>query len=70
LSHYQDFDEEARMNIKRLSGGIICLALAALLAVLPADKVVFMVDGTNAPIVPTVVLAALGLALLITSVRR
>jgi hypothetical protein len=58
------------MNIKRLSGGIICLALAALLAVSPADMVVFMVDGTNAPIVPTVVLAALGLALLITSVRR
>ena len=39
------------MNRSRLIGGIICLVLAALLAVLavvlPADKMIFMVNDTN-----------------------
>jgi hypothetical protein len=62
------------MNRGRLVGGIICLALAVLLAVLnltlPAGKVVFMVGDTNAPILPVIVLAIVGLALLITARER
>ena len=62
------------MNKGRLVGGIICLALAALLAVLsltlPSDEVVFMIGDTNAPIVPVVVLAFVGLALLVTARKR
>ena len=60
------------MNKSRLIWGIICLALAALLAVLnivlPADKLVFMVGDTNMPYVPPVVLGIVGIVLLITAV--
>ena len=59
------------MNKSRLIGGIICLALAVLLAVLafalPADKMIFMVDDTNMPIVPAIGLGIVGLALIITA---
>lgn len=62
------------MDRGRLIGGIICLALAALLAVLnltlPEGKVVFMVGDTNAPLLPVIVLAIVGLALLITARER
>ena len=62
------------MNKSRLVWGIICLALAALLAVLnvvlPADKLMFMVDDTNMPWVPPVVLGILGIVLLATAGRR
>ena len=62
------------MNKSRLIGGIICLALAVLLAVLsfalPADKMTFMVGDTNMPYVPAIGLAIVGLALIITSWRR
>jgi len=61
------------MNKSRLVWGIICLALAALLAVLnvvlPADKLMFMVDDTNMPWVPPVVLGILGIVLLSTAGR-
>jgi len=59
------------MSKSRLIGGSICLAAAVLLAVLnvvlPAGKFVFMVGDTNAPIVPVIVLAIVGLALLLTA---
>ena len=59
------------MNKGRLIWGIICLTLAALLGVLnfvlPADKLMFMVDDTNMPHVPPIILGILGIALLATS---
>ena len=62
------------MNKSRLIGGITCLVLAALLAVLavalPADKMIFMVGDTNMPNVPAIILAIVGLGLLITAGKR
>jgi hypothetical protein len=62
------------MKVSRLIGGIICLAVAGLLAVLnvvlPADKLMFTVGDANMPWVPPVVLGIVGLALIITSWRR
>ncbi len=59
------------MNKSRLIWGIICLALAALLAVLnvtlEADKLMFMVGDTNMPFIPPIILAAVGIALLIAA---
>ncbi len=56
------------MNKGRLVGGIICLALAALLGVLnltlPADKLMFQVGGENMPWVPVAILGIVGIALL------
>jgi hypothetical protein len=66
--------KEVKMNKRRRIGGIICLALAALLAVLsltlPSDEVVFMVGDTNAPFVPVIALAVVGVALLATARKR
>jgi len=62
------------MSKSRLIWGIICLALAVLLAVLtfvlPAGTITFMVDDTNMPWVPPVVLGILGIVLLATAVKR
>ncbi|UCC64896.1 MAG: hypothetical protein JSV36_07610 [Anaerolineae bacterium] len=59
------------MNKSRLMWGIICLALAALLAVLavalPENKMVFMVGDTNVPVLPAIILGIIGLALLFTT---
>ena len=59
------------MNKSRLIWGIICLALAALLAVLtvklPENKMTFMVGDTNVPILPAVILGIVGLVLLLTA---
>jgi len=58
------------MDKSRLIGGIICLALAALLLVLnieSPDRVIFMVGGTNMPYIPPIVLGILGIVLLATS---
>ena len=61
------------MNKGRLDGGFVCLAVAALLAVLmvtlPEGKVVFMVGDRNLPIVPVSVLGIVGLGLVVTAVR-
>jgi len=58
------------MNKSRLIGGIICLALAVLLAVLnlrlSPDKLMFTVGDTNMPWVPPVVLGIVGIVLLAT----
>ena len=66
--------KEAKMSKSRLIGGIICLVLAVLLAVLafalPADKMIFMVNDTNMPYVPAIGLGIVGLGLIITSWRR
>jgi hypothetical protein len=55
------------MNKGRLIGGLVCVAVAALLAVLmftlPEGSVVFMIGDTNQPIVPVIVLAGVGVAL-------
>ena len=59
------------MKKGQLIGGIICLALAALLAVLnwrlPADELMFTVGGIS---VPMIILAIVGLGLLITARKR
>jgi hypothetical protein len=59
------------MNKGRIIGGIICLAVAALLAVLnltlPAEDISFMVEGENMPWVPPIALGVLGIVLLATA---
>jgi Na+/proline symporter len=62
------------MNKGRLIGGVICLALAALLTVLilvlPSDEVVFMIDDdTNAPYIPVIILAVIGVVSLVRARR-
>ena len=61
------------MNKGRLIWGIICLAIAILLAVLnltlDPEKVSFTMGGENRPWVPVFILAVIGIALLVT-VRR
>ena len=56
------------MNRGSFIGGIICLSLAALLAILnarlPEGEVMFMINGVNSPVVPIIILAVVGLALL------
>ena len=56
------------MNVGRLVGGIICLAVAALLGmlntVLPAEDMMFTVGGENMPWVPVVILGIVGIVLL------
>ncbi|MBN1659038.1 MAG: hypothetical protein JXA93_11575 [Anaerolineae bacterium] len=62
------------MNRGSLIAGIICLAFAALLATLnlrlPEDELMFMINGVNAPIVPIIILAVVGLALLVGAFVR
>jgi hypothetical protein len=66
--------EEGAMNKGKVVGGLICLAIAALLGVLyvtlPAGDVVFMVGEDNVIWVPILVLAGIGVALLSTAWRR
>jgi hypothetical protein len=62
------------MNKSRLIGGIICLAIAALLTVLnlrlPLENLMFQVGAVNMPWVPPVVLGIVGIILLATSGQR
>lgn len=62
------------VNKGRLIGGLVFLALAALLAILafalPSDQTMFMVNNTNMPWVPVVVLAVVGLGLLAGARQR
>jgi heme A synthase len=62
------------MNRGSLIGGIVCLALAVLLAILnwqlPADKMMFMIGDRNAPMVPVAILAAVGVALIVGAFVR
>lgn len=59
------------MRKERMIGGIICLVLAAGIAVvswrLPTEKLMFMVGRVN---IPMVVLAVIGLVLLVTAKKR
>ncbi len=61
------------MNWPRFIWGILCLALAALLAVLnivlPPENLMFMVGNTNMPWVPPIAFALVGILLLATSAR-
>jgi hypothetical protein len=70
----QSSDREAKMNKGRLIGGIICVAVAVLLAVLsvalPEGDVVFMMGDTNAIYIPIFVLGGLGLWLMATARKR
>jgi hypothetical protein len=67
-------DREAKMNKGRLIGGIILVAVAALLTVLyftlPEGDVAFMMGDTNAIYVPVFVLGGLGLWMLATVRKR
>ncbi|MGD2205146.1 MAG: hypothetical protein PVH17_00080 [Anaerolineae bacterium] len=59
------------MNRGRIVGGIICLALAALLGVLnltlPAENMMFQVGDENMPWVPVAALGVVGIVLLATA---
>ncbi|MFN2218526.1 MAG: hypothetical protein ACK2UA_07970, partial [Anaerolineae bacterium] len=67
-------EEEGAMDKGKVIGGLICLAIAALLGVLyvvlPEGDVMFMVGNDNVIWVPILVLAGLGVALLSTARRR
>jgi len=62
------------MNKGRFVGGIICLAIAVLLAVLyftlPEGEVVFMVGDSNMIWIPIVFLAGVGASLIGSAPRR
>jgi drug/metabolite transporter (DMT)-like permease len=62
---------DVKWNVGKIIGGIICLAcgvlLTVLIFVLPEDQVVFMVGDLNAPGIPAVVLAIIGIVLLATA---
>jgi uncharacterized integral membrane protein len=61
------------MNKGRLVGGIVCLALSALLLMLTfaqPGKVVFMIGDRNVPMVPVIVLAGIGGALMSSARKR
>ena len=70
----QGSNKEAKMNKGRLIGGIILVAVAALLTVLyftlPEGDVAFMMGDTNAIYVPVFVLGGLGLWMLATVRKR
>lgn len=61
------------MNKGRLIWGIICLALAVLLATLyftlPEDEMMFMIGDSNMSFIPPIILAAVGILLLATGKR-
>lgn len=58
------------MNVGRLVGGLICLAIAALLAILnytlPENELMFMVGDQNMPLLPVAILGVVGVILLAT----
>jgi len=62
------------MNKPRLIWGIICLILAALIAVLssalPPGTITFMVEGTNRPWVAAAALGILGIVLLVSAAKH
>ena len=62
------------MDRGRIIGGSICLLVGLLLIALnyalSPDKLMFMVGGRNLPMVPAAGLVALGVILLVSSVRR
>ena len=64
-------EKENKMNTSRLVWGIICLVLAAGLAVLnvvlPPEILMFMVCDANMPILPPIILGVVGVVLLATS---
>jgi hypothetical protein len=66
--------EEDTMKKSRLIWGIVCMAIAAGLAVavltLPPDKISFQVEGENMPWVPVIVVGILGVWLFATAWTR
>ncbi len=61
------------MNRGRLIWGIICLAIAALLAVLnftlPPENLMFMIGDTNMPWIPVAALGIVGVVLIISAAQ-
>jgi hypothetical protein len=61
-------NEKMTFNKGRVIAGLICLALALLLAVLtftlPEDRMMFMIGDDNVPIVPAIILGVIGIVLL------
>ena len=58
------------MSKGRFIGGVICLALAALLGILAVavpDRVMYLVDGQNMPWLPPAVFGVVGIVLLATA---
>jgi putative Mn2+ efflux pump MntP len=64
-------EKEAAVNVSRLIWGIVCLAVAGLLAVLnltlPPDKIMFDFAGENVPWLPPAILGILGVVLVATA---
>jgi len=62
------------MKMSNIIGGVICLAIAALLTVLnftlSEDSMMFMVGDQNMPWVPPVILAIVGIVLLATAGQK
>jgi hypothetical protein len=62
------------MNRSQAIGGLVCLAIATLLAVLtvtlPKDRMMFMIGDVNAPIVPAIALGVIGVVLLVAARRE
>ena len=61
------------MNTVRMTGGLILLALAVLLAVLtailPPENMMFMIGDANVPLVPAIVMGVVGIWLMARSGR-
>jgi hypothetical protein len=62
------------MNKSQIIWGVICLLIAAVLAVLnltlPPDSLMFQIDNRNMPWVPPIVLAGVGIVLLATARQK
>ena len=62
------------VNVGRLVGGIICLAIGIMLAILtfalPENEMMFMIGNANMPIVPAAILIVIGATLLATANKR
>ena len=56
------------MHWGRLIGGLLCLAGALAVFVLPADMTMFMVGESNTPLLGAIGLGLLGLALVVSAV--
>ena len=63
--------EKKSLHVGRLVGGIICLAIGAFLGlltfILPEDQLMFTIGDENLPMVPALILAAVGIWLIATS---
>ena len=65
------YPEEVNVNKGQLIGGVICLIIAAMLAVLnivlPPDKIMFQIGDENMPWIPVAGLGVVGIVLLVAA---